>query len=106
MLDAPRLAKRNKDGSIIRSSGFDLEQLAKERVHVRKVFKNSWANAQYGFGDQTGGVFQRTRIGPADLIMTDGRHFRGIEGPFLGDPQMAWLEHQPTHRQISLEVVS
>lgn len=74
-----------KNGSDIHREG---------RIGIRKVFKTSWNNPQYGFGDDGGGVFLRTRIGPADVIMTDQRYFRGIEGPLLGAAQMEWLEKQ------------
>ena len=74
-----------KNGSDVHKEG---------RVGIRKIFKDSWNNPQYGFGDEGGGIFLRTRIGPADVIMSDGRYFRGIEGPLLGEAQMKWLEEQ------------
>lgn len=67
-----------------------------DRTGVRTVFKQSWNNPAYGFGDEKqGGNFLRTRIGPCDVIMTDNRSFReGRDGSFLGDAQMAWLKQQ------------
>ena len=66
-----------------------------DRVGVRRVFTQAWANPAYGFGDKKGGVFLRTRIGPCDIVMTDNRYFReDTEGSFLGDEQMRWLEEQ------------
>ncbi len=65
-----------------------------DRQRIRQVFQNSWNNPAYGFGDEKGGIFFRTRIGPADILMTDNRYFRGEEGKFLGDGQMEWLESQ------------
>jgi len=64
-----------------------------DRAAVRRVFCRSWNNPSYGFGDRGGGVFFRTRIGPCDVIMTDGRYFRE-KGAFLGQEQMQWLESQ------------
>lgn len=71
--------------------GFDDQ----DRLGVRDVFAKSWANPSYGFNDNRGGVFLRTRIGPCDVIMVDNRYFReGVKGSFLGDAQMKWLETQ------------
>ncbi len=64
------------------------------REGIRQVFKTSWNNAHYGFGDAGGGIFHRNRIGPVDILMMDNRYFRGIEGPYLGEGQMKWLEEQ------------
>jgi alkaline phosphatase D len=65
-----------------------------DRRAIRRVFTTAWNNPQYGFGDAKGGIFLRTRIGPADVLMTDNRYFRGNEGPLLGEGQMTWLEEQ------------
>ncbi|NLF68636.1 MAG: alkaline phosphatase family protein [Candidatus Anammoximicrobium sp.] len=64
-----------------------------DRAGVRDVFRRSWSNPSYGFGDERGGVFFRARIGPCDVIVTDGRSFRE-KGDFLGRDQMQWLEAQ------------
>jgi alkaline phosphatase D len=67
----------------------------KDREAVWNVFRQAWNNPAYGFGEQGKGVFFRTRIGPADVIMVDNRYFRtGEKGSFLGDEQMKWLEDQ------------
>ena len=66
-----------------------------DKEHVCDVFRRSWNNPSYGFGDERRGVFLRTRIGPCDAIMVDERYFRtGEKGSFLGVEQMAWLEEQ------------
>ena len=66
-----------------------------DREAVWDVFRQAWNNPYYGFGEQGKGVFFRTRIGPADIIMVDNRYFRtGKKGSFLGDEQMNWLEDQ------------
>ncbi len=66
---------------------------AADRTGVWEVFRRSWANPSFGFGEKGGGVFTRTRIGPCDVILTDGRYFRE-KGSFLGPDQMQWLERQ------------
>lgn len=65
-----------------------------DRRGVRKVFTQAWNNPAYGLGDEGGGIFQHTRIGPCDVIMTDNRYFRTRKGKdrFLGPEQMAWLK--------------
>ncbi len=66
-----------------------------DRAAVWNVFRQAWTNPAYGFGDDGKGVFFRTRIGPADVIMLDNRYFRtGEKGSFLGPEQMQWLEAQ------------
>lgn len=66
-----------------------------DRRGVREVFLQSWNNPSYGLEDSGEGVFFRTRIGPADVIMLDNRYFRDKEkGWFLGPEQMDWLETQ------------
>lgn len=65
-----------------------------DRRGVRRVFTQAWNNPYYGLGDEGGGIFQHTRIGPCDIIMTDNRYFRMKEGRhnFLGPEQMEWLK--------------
>ncbi len=65
-----------------------------DRRGVRKVWTQSWNNPYYGLGDEGGGIFNHTRIGPCDIIMTDNRYFRTKEGKhcFLGSEQMEWLK--------------
>jgi alkaline phosphatase D len=70
-----------------------------DRRAVRTVWTQAWNNPSYGFGDEGGGIFLRTRIGPADVIMVDSRYFRDPArrkqaGAFLGDAQMEWLRQQ------------
>jgi alkaline phosphatase D len=67
----------------------------KDRAGVHRVFVQAWVNPSYGFCDDRGGVFLRTRIGPCDIVMLDNRYFRtGQNGSFLGEEQMQWLEKQ------------
>jgi alkaline phosphatase D len=67
----------------------------KDKENVWDVFRDSWNNPSYGFGDDEKGVFLRTRVGAADIIMVDNRYFRtGEKGSFLGDGQMEWLKAQ------------
>lgn len=70
----------------------------KDKQNVCDVFQQAWNNPSYGFSDDRRGVFQRTRIGPCDVIMVDNRYFRTgnrkTGGKFLGDDQMQWLEEQ------------
>ncbi len=85
--DTPRYKGNNGDEKLA-------AMVKSGRDGIREVFKTSWNNPQYGFGDDGGGVFLRTRVGPADVIMLDNRYYRGNEGPYLGEPQMKWLEQQ------------
>lgn len=64
------------------------------RRSIRRIFADSWNNSYYGLGDEGGGIFHHTRIGPCDIIMTDNRYFREKEGKycFLGKEQMEWLK--------------
>ena len=67
----------------------------KDKEKVWDVFRFAWNNPSYGFGDEGKGVFFRTRVGPADIIMVDERYFRqGEKGSFLGKEQMTWLKKQ------------
>jgi alkaline phosphatase D len=74
--------------------GYTLE----DKQNVCDVYKQAWNNPSYGFNDERRGVFQRTRIGPCDVIMVDNRYFRvgnrRTGGDFLGEEQMQWLEEQ------------
>ena len=70
-----------------------------QQIDVWRVFRNSWNNPAYGFPDDRRGVFFRTRIGPADLIMLDNKFFRrqarqDQSSTLLGSAQMQWLEQQ------------
>ena len=66
-----------------------------DRQGVLRVFQQAWNNPSYGFSDARGGIFLRTRLGPCDVVMLDGRYFReNVEGSFLGEDQMQWLEEQ------------
>ncbi len=66
-----------------------------DRLAVRGVFSQAWNNPSYGFNDERGGVFLRTRFGPCDVIMLDNRYFRTREERgFLGNEQTEWLKEQ------------
>lgn len=66
-----------------------------DRRGVLKTFQQSWVNPASGFGDERGGVFFRTRLGPCDVIMLDNRYFRtGEKRGFLGNGQSDWLKKQ------------
>jgi alkaline phosphatase D len=66
-----------------------------DRLGVRRAFSQAWNNPSYGFNDERGGVFLRTRFGPCDVIMLDNRYFRtGQERGFLGNDQTEWLKKQ------------
>jgi len=84
------------DHDYAKNDGWGLKGLENEegRKGTRKIFAQSWCNLYYGLGDDGGGIFQHTRIGPCDIIMTDNRYFREQEGEyrFLGKEQMAWLK--------------
>jgi len=69
--------------------GYTLE----DKEAVSDIWRSSWNNPSYGSGKEGKGVYFRTRIGPADVIMLDNRYFRE-KGNFLGDEQMRWLEEQ------------
>lgn len=76
-----------------------------DKEAVCEVFRNSWNNPPYGLKGKGGGVFFRTRTGPADIIMLDGRYFRE-KGNFLGPEQMRWLEEQLTDCKGPFIVIS
>lgn len=77
------------------ASGIPKRYTLKDKQNVCDVYSRSWNNPSAGFGDERRGVFFRTRIGPCDVIMLDNRYFReGVQGSFLGDEQMDWLEKQ------------
>jgi len=66
-----------------------------DRLGIRRAFSQAWNNPSYGFNDERGGVFLRTRFGPCDVIMLDNRYFRtGQERGFLGNDQTEWLKQQ------------
>ncbi|WP_114750175.1 alkaline phosphatase D family protein [Pleomorphovibrio marinus] len=78
-----------------------------DRMGIREVFTQSWVNPKYGFEDREEGVFFRTRIGPAEVIMVDNRFFRDEDtGEFLGDNQMKWLEEQLLEIEAPFTILS
>jgi alkaline phosphatase D len=66
-----------------------------DRQGVLRTFSQAWVNPGYGFNDERGGVFLRTRFGPCDVIMLDNRYFRtGEQRALLGNDQTEWLKEQ------------
>jgi alkaline phosphatase D len=68
-----------------------------ERRSLRAVHKTSWVNPACGFGDETGGIFLHTTIGPVDVIMVDERYFRTgdmRQGSLLGREQLDWVKKE------------
>ena len=76
-----------------------------DRRHVRQVFKNNWANPDYGLNGE--GIFFKTQIGSAEVVMTDNRYFREDDkGVFLGEKQMDWLKSQIKNCKSPFLVIS
>jgi len=76
-------------------SGIPLGYGDADRRGVLHTFSRAWNNPSYGFNDERGGVFLRTRFGPCDVIMLDNRYFRtGEDRRFLGNDQTEWLKEQ------------
>jgi len=68
-----------------------------ERRTLRAVHKTSWVNPACGFGDEKGGIFLHTTIGPVDVIMVDERYFRTgdmTQGSLLGREQLDWVKQE------------
>lgn len=89
------------DHDYFRNDGWGLPKGSTDadRRGVWDVFRYAWNNPSYGFNDERRGIFLRTRIGPADIILVDHRYFRtprsddaAASGNFLGPEQMQWLE--------------
>jgi alkaline phosphatase D len=82
---------------------------AEERSDVRDLWMQTWVNPQYGFEAERHGIFLKTRIGPADVIMTDNRYFRDHEkglNSFLGKEQMDWLKKELLESKASFIILS
>jgi alkaline phosphatase D len=68
-----------------------------DRRGIRAVFTKAWVNPSYGFGDEKGGIFLHTQIGPVDVIMVDNRYFRTGDktpGSLLGREQLDWVKKE------------
>lgn len=64
-----------------------------DKERVAKEFRASWNNPPYAQNADKEGIYLKTQIGLADLIMTDNRYYRtGEPGSFLGEQQMQWLK--------------
>lgn len=77
--------------------GIPPKATAADRRAIRKIYSDNWMNPTVEFGDEKAGTFQRTRIGPCDVIMTNNRYFRKNEkgyGNFLGKEQLEWVKQQ------------
>jgi alkaline phosphatase D len=63
---------------------------------LRKIWIQNWNNPAAGADGE--GIYFRTRIGPADVIILDTRSLRkktpGQPNAFLGDKQTDWLKQQ------------
>jgi len=63
---------------------------------VREIWTQNWNNPAYGVDGE--GIYFRTRLGPADLIMLDTRSLRKKQrkstNAYLGDRQMHWLRQE------------
>ena len=84
---------------------------AAQRITVREVFRNSWNNPAYGLGDDGGGIFFRTRIGPADIIMLDNKFFRNDgkdseKRTLLGKAQSGWLKRELLKCEAPFKILS
>lgn len=86
-------------------SGLPRGYRTEDRRRVWEVFRYAWNNPSYGLGEQGGGLFFRTRIGPCDVIMLDTRYFRA-KGNFLGTEQYKWLEDQLVRCQGPFVIIS
>lgn len=63
---------------------------------VRAIWTQNWNNPAYG--EEEEGIYFRTRLGPADLIMLDTRSLRKkrrkTPNAYLGERQMQWLKRE------------
>ncbi len=77
-------------------SGIPTKFTAEDVRAVREVWTQNWNNPAYG--EQGEGIYFRTRLGPADLIMLDTRSLRKRQrkttNAYLGDRQMDWLKEE------------
>jgi len=77
-------------------SGIPKGYTAQDVRAVRDVWTQNWNNPSYG--ERGEGIYFRTRIGPADLIMLDTRSLRKdrkrMENAYLGEAQTAWLKRE------------
>jgi alkaline phosphatase D len=77
-------------------SGIPAGFAAEDVQAVREVWTQNWNNPAYG--EENEGVYFRTRLGPADLIMLDTRSLRKRQrktaNAYLGDRQTHWLKQE------------
>ncbi|MBM4104028.1 MAG: alkaline phosphatase family protein [Planctomycetes bacterium] len=77
-------------------SGIPAGFTAEDVRAVREVWIQNWNNPAAGADGE--GIYFRTRIGPADMIILDTRSLRkktpGQPNAFLGDKQTDWLKQQ------------
>jgi alkaline phosphatase D len=77
-------------------SGVPPKFTAEDVKAVRKIWMQNWNNPAYGEEDE--GIYFRTRVGPADLIMLDTRSLRKKRRKsahaYLGRRQMHWLKQE------------
>jgi alkaline phosphatase D len=77
-------------------SGIPPEFTAEDVRAVREIWTQNWNNPAYG--QEGEGIYFRTRLGPADLIMLDTRSLRKKQrktaDASLGERQMKWLKRE------------
>jgi len=77
-------------------SGVPPKFTAEDVAAVRRIWTQNWNNPAYGQDDE--GIYFRTRLGPADLIMLDTRSRRKKRRKsahaYLGERQMHWLKQE------------
>lgn len=63
---------------------------------IRRIWTQNWNNPSYGENGR--GIYFRTRLGPADLIVLDTRSLRKKQrkttNAYLGDGQTQWLKRE------------
>lgn len=78
-----------------------------DRTQVRNLYTQTWVNAQYGQDDK--GIYQKVRIGPADVFLTDNRSQRDHSAdqyPFFGKKQMDWLKKELLESTAPFKILS
>ncbi len=89
-------------------SGIPAGFAAEDVWAVREIWTQNWNNPAYGERDE--GIYFRTRLGPAELIMLDTRSQRKRQrksaNAYLGDRQMHWLKQELLKCQGPFVIIS